>query len=173
AIEAIVGEAPTFSDRLLELAKWMAGYYCCPLETVLRSILPQVIRRAEIGWKNQLFVQPMSKVDKEEIVTLRRRAPRQAELPESAKPKSIFREFGRHWSAVEAPSCSCLKFRSPRKRWNDSRVASPRCPMSWRFCTATCRKASATTNGTSFIPAVPALLLVRGARYLRRSKISD
>src|SRR5438105_1217437 len=83
AIEAIVGEAPTFSDRLLELAKWMAGYYCCPLESVLRSILPQVIRRAEIGWKKQLFVQPTGKVDQEKIDTLRRRAPRQAELLEA------------------------------------------------------------------------------------------
>src|SRR6202035_2713516 len=82
AIEAIVGEAPTLSDRLLELAKWMAGYYCCPLETVIRSILPQVIRRAEIGWKKQLFVQPASKIDQEEIDNLRRRAPRQAELLE-------------------------------------------------------------------------------------------
>src|SRR6184192_2935002 len=82
-IEALVGEAPAISASLLELAKWMSAYYCCPLETVLRSILPQVIRRAEIGWKKQLFVQPMSKVDQEEIDTLRRRAPRQAELLEA------------------------------------------------------------------------------------------
>ena len=83
AIEAIIGEAPTFSDRLLELAKWMSGYYCCPLESVIRSILPQVIRRAEMGWKKQLFVQPLGKIDQEKIDNLRRRAPRQAELLEA------------------------------------------------------------------------------------------
>ena len=36
----------------------MSAYYCCPIETVMRSLLPQVIRRAEVGWKKQLFVQP-------------------------------------------------------------------------------------------------------------------
>ncbi len=88
-IEAVVGEAPVISEPLLELAKWMSAYYCCPLETVMRSLLPQVIRRAEIGWKKQLFVQPSHKIDKsepdwqKEIEKLRKRAPRQAELLEA------------------------------------------------------------------------------------------
>ncbi len=80
-IEALVGEGPVISERLLELAKWMSAYYCCPLETVMRSLLPQVIRRAEIGWKKQLVVHP-SNIDRGEIDKLRRRAPRQAELLE-------------------------------------------------------------------------------------------
>ena len=82
-IEAIVGEAPIMSEPLVELARWMSTYYCCPIETVMRSLLPQVIRRAEIGWKKQLFVQPARKIDNEEIEQLRRRAPRQAELLEA------------------------------------------------------------------------------------------
>ena len=79
-IEAIVGEAPVLSKELLELARWMSAYYCCPIETVMRSLLPQVIRRAEIGWKKQLFVQPAGKIHHDELEKLRRRAPRQAEL---------------------------------------------------------------------------------------------
>src|SRR5213080_4816437 len=79
-IEAIVGEAPVLSEQLLELARWIGTYYCCPVETVMRSMLPQVIRRAEIGWKKQFFVHPGRKVDREEVEKLRRRAPRQAEL---------------------------------------------------------------------------------------------
>src|SRR5256885_715348 len=79
-IEAIIGEAPVLSEQLLELARWIGTYYCCPVETVMRSMLPQVIRRAEIGWKKQFFVQPGRKVDREEVEKLRRRAPRQAEL---------------------------------------------------------------------------------------------
>jgi len=78
-IEALVGDSPVISERLLELAKWMSAYYCCPLETVMRSLLPQVIRRAQISWKRQLVVHP-SKIDSGEIDKLRRRAPRQAEL---------------------------------------------------------------------------------------------
>src|SRR5207248_1860157 len=45
-----------------------------------RSMLPQVIRRAEVGWKKQLFVRPGRKTDNDELEKLRRRAPRQAEL---------------------------------------------------------------------------------------------
>jgi len=82
-IEAVVGDAPVLSEPLLELAKWMSAYYCCPLETVMRSLLPQVIRRAEIGWKKQLFVQPGRKIDNGEFEKLRKRAPRQAELLEA------------------------------------------------------------------------------------------
>ena len=82
-IEAIVGEGAVLSEPLLELAKWMSAYYCCPLETVMRSLLPQVIRKAEIGWKKQLFVQPARKIDNEEFENLRKRAPRQAELLEA------------------------------------------------------------------------------------------
>src|SRR5438477_1373421 len=82
-IEALVGEAPAISASLLELAKWMNSYYCCPLETVMRSLLPQVIRRAEVGWKKQLFVQPLTKIETDQIDNLRKRAPRQAELLEA------------------------------------------------------------------------------------------
>src|SRR6266404_6237532 len=82
-IEAVVGDTPVLSEELLELGNWMSTYYCCPIETVMRSLLPQVIRRAEIGWKKQLFVQPARKIDNEEIEQLRRRAPRQAELLEA------------------------------------------------------------------------------------------
>ena len=82
-VEAIVGDAPTLSEELLELARWISAYYCCPIEAVMRSLLPQVIRRAEVGWKKQLFVQPARRIDNEEVEKLRRRAPRQAELLET------------------------------------------------------------------------------------------
>jgi len=79
-IEAVVGEAPTLSEPLLELGRWISAYYSCPIETVMRSLLPQVIRRAEVGWKKQLFVQPRRQIDNEELEKLRKRAPRQTEL---------------------------------------------------------------------------------------------
>src|SRR5947199_3484124 len=82
-IEAVVGEAPILSEQLLELGRWIGAYYCCPIETVMRSLLPQVIRRAEVGWKKQLFVQPGRKTDNEALEKLQKRAPRQAELLEA------------------------------------------------------------------------------------------
>jgi primosomal protein N' (replication factor Y) (superfamily II helicase) len=82
-IESVIGESPVMSEQLLELARWIGTYYCCPIETVMRSVLPQVIRRAEVSWKKQLFVQPGRKTDQGEFEKLRRRAPRQAELLEA------------------------------------------------------------------------------------------
>src|SRR6058998_2664357 len=82
-IESVVGQTPMLSEQLLELAKWIGAYYCCPIETVMRSMLPQVIRRAEVGWKKQLFVQPGCKIDNDQLEKLRKRAPRQAELLEA------------------------------------------------------------------------------------------
>ena len=78
-----MGEAPILSEQLLELGRWISAYYCCPIETVMRSLLPQVIRRAEVGWKKQLFVQPGRQIDNEELEKLRKRAPRQTELLEA------------------------------------------------------------------------------------------
>ena len=82
-IEALLGEKPVLSASLIELARWMATYYCCPIETVMRSLLPQVIRRAEVGWKKQLFVSLLRPPTAEELEKLRQRAPRQAELLEA------------------------------------------------------------------------------------------
>ena len=82
-IEALVGDRPALSEKLVELARWMSAYYCCPIETVMRSLLPQVIRRAEVGWKKQLIVSAAKEITSEDIEKLRRRAPRQAELLEA------------------------------------------------------------------------------------------
>ena len=84
-IEAIIGEGPILSEPLLELARWLANYYCCPIEAVMRSLLPQVIRRAEVGWKKQQFIEIVSTVTSEATEGLRRRAPRQAELLEELR----------------------------------------------------------------------------------------
>ncbi len=82
-IEALVGDKPVLSAKLIELARWMGAYYCCPIEAVMRSLLPQVIRKAEVTWKKQLFVSAAGEVPADEIDKLRRRAPRQAELLEA------------------------------------------------------------------------------------------
>src|SRR5436189_4707484 len=79
-IEALLGDRPALSEKLIELARWMSVYYCCPIEAVMRSLLPQVIRKAEVTWRTRLFVRAARKIEPEEIDKLRRRAPRQADL---------------------------------------------------------------------------------------------
>ncbi len=83
SIEELLGEKPVLSPNLIELGRWISNYYCCPIETVMRSLLPQVIRRAEMGWKKQLFVSLTHPISMDEIEQLRKRAPRQAELLET------------------------------------------------------------------------------------------
>ncbi len=82
-IADLLGERPVLSAHLIELARWMSTYYCCPIETVMRSLLPQVIRKAEVGWKKQLFVSLGRAPTDDEREKLRKRAPRQAELLEA------------------------------------------------------------------------------------------
>ena len=82
-IEAVLGDKPILNKPLLELARWMSAYYCCPIETVMRSLLPQVIRRGEVGWKKQLFVSRTREISFEDVEKLRKRAPKQAELLEA------------------------------------------------------------------------------------------
>src|SRR2546421_10927804 len=82
-LEALIGDGPILSTQLLELAKWMSAYYCCPVETVIRSLLPQVVRKAQVSWKKQLFVNPARPITADELEALRKRAPRQAELADA------------------------------------------------------------------------------------------
>ena len=79
-LQSLIGDKAIISPVLIELARWMADYYCCPVETAMRSVLPQVIRDAEVGDKKQLFARLVRPPTPEEIVALQKRAPRQAEV---------------------------------------------------------------------------------------------
>ncbi|HZJ16246.1 MAG TPA: primosomal protein N', partial [Chthoniobacteraceae bacterium] len=77
-ISEVVSAEPILSPLLIRLGAWMADYYCCPLEAAMRSVLPNVIRKAEVGHKRQLFARLAREVGTEEIEALRARAPLQA-----------------------------------------------------------------------------------------------
>ena len=79
-LDAVIGERPIISPVLIDLARWMADYYCCPVETAMRSVLPQVIRAAEIDHKKQLFARLLRAPTPEETAALEKRAPRQVEV---------------------------------------------------------------------------------------------
>ena len=48
------------TPRVLALARWIAGYYCCPVEVALKSVLPEAVRREEPGWRERLFVRVLA-----------------------------------------------------------------------------------------------------------------
>src|SRR6516225_8776185 len=68
----LISERPILSKSLLRLARWMADYYCCPVEVAIRSVLPQVIRKAELGFKKERVLTVSREIPKEELATLRR-----------------------------------------------------------------------------------------------------
>lgn len=81
-IAEIVSSDPILSPLLLRLGTWIADYYCCPLETAMRSVLPNVIRKAQIGHKTRLMARLTRILTGDELAILRKRAPLQASAVE-------------------------------------------------------------------------------------------
>ena len=92
-ISELVGDEPALNPGLIQLATWMADYYCCPLEAAMKTILPNVIRKAEIGHKVRLFAKLAREISDEEISELEKKAPKQSDvivvLREAAKPIAV------------------------------------------------------------------------------------
>lgn len=80
-IRSLVTKVPLLTDRLLELTRWMARYYVCPVELCVKTALPEVVRKGRISWKERAFARPgnLAAVDWNK---LRQRAPKQAQILE-------------------------------------------------------------------------------------------
>jgi len=52
----VIGRQALVTPKVLALARWIAGYYCCPIEIALKSVLPEAVRKEEEGWRERLFV---------------------------------------------------------------------------------------------------------------------
>ncbi len=52
----VIGRPALITPAVLRLARWIAEYYCCPVETALRSVLPEAVRKEEAGWRERLHV---------------------------------------------------------------------------------------------------------------------
>ncbi len=55
----VVGTQPLVTPHILKLARWIGGYYCCPVEMALKSVLPEVVRKEKEGWRERLFVRAL------------------------------------------------------------------------------------------------------------------
>ncbi|MFV1994397.1 MAG: primosomal protein N' [Verrucomicrobiales bacterium] len=78
-VESLIGTHPILTPQLLELARWISRYYAAPLETVLRSILPESVRAEDSGFKTRKVVVAVeNSPDDAQLAALERRAPRQA-----------------------------------------------------------------------------------------------
>jgi primosomal protein N' (replication factor Y) len=58
-LSAVVGVSGMLTPRVLDLARWMAGYYCCAVEVALKSVLPESVRKEDAKWRERLQVYVM------------------------------------------------------------------------------------------------------------------
>ena len=79
-ILGLISESPILNKSLLALARWMAEYYCCPVESAIRSLLPEVIRKAKLGFKRERIVSLSREISETELQSLEGKAPRQAQV---------------------------------------------------------------------------------------------
>src|SRR5262245_20102818 len=52
----VVGQKSLVTPQVLQLARWISQYYCCPMEIALKSVLPEAVRKEEAGWRERLVV---------------------------------------------------------------------------------------------------------------------
>jgi primosomal protein N' (replication factor Y) (superfamily II helicase) len=69
-IARLLGSQAPITPNVLKLARWIADYYCSRLDSVLKTVLPEAVRREQKGWRELLFVRkqpwhgPMPKLSK-------------------------------------------------------------------------------------------------------------
>jgi primosomal protein N' (replication factor Y) len=106
AVLSVEGEHPFLTAPLLKLIRWLADYYCAPLEAAIRSALPAPVRAAGARAKEQLFVEcssatppsPGSAVDGKATKAL---TARQSEL------LVLIRQVGGGWASTICRELKC------------------------------------------------------------------
>jgi primosomal protein N' (replication factor Y) (superfamily II helicase) len=79
-IESVVEPEAATSPALMKLGRWMADYYCAPLASVMRSILPPTIRGEKIAGKKIRMAGLSKKLSVEEIDHFIKKAPKRGAL---------------------------------------------------------------------------------------------
>ena len=79
SVSAVVYPFPALTPDLLDLARWMAGYYAAPLDAVIEAMIPAAVRRGS-RIKEQRLISVAAKLSREDTAALARKAPAQARL---------------------------------------------------------------------------------------------
>ncbi len=72
-VSSIVGVSGMLTPRVLDLARWMAEYYCCAVEVALKSVLPDSVRKEDAKWRERLYVQALPVVGEIPKLTARQK----------------------------------------------------------------------------------------------------
>lgn len=76
-LESLVDPEPLITPALLKAGAWIADYYGCGIETVIRSLLPEAVRSEENSAKTRRVAVLESPPEPEVLARLAKRAPRQ------------------------------------------------------------------------------------------------
>ncbi len=79
-VTGLVGGETTLSPEMLKLGGWMASYYCAPMASVMRTMLPPMLRGEKIPSKVVRMVRPGKIPSNVELEALAKRAPKQQAL---------------------------------------------------------------------------------------------
>lgn len=64
-IVKVIGTPSLVTPQVLNLARWIGDYYCCPPEIALKSVLPEAVRKEDAAWRERLFVRVTPRVGPE------------------------------------------------------------------------------------------------------------
>ncbi len=79
-IAALNDPEPLVTPALLEIGRWIADYYGCRMETVMRALLPEAVRTEDHGAKTRRLATLAADPPADELARLATRAPRQHAL---------------------------------------------------------------------------------------------
>ncbi len=76
-LHSLTDPEPLITPKLLELAHWIANYYGCSIESVIRVLLPEAVRTEENAAKTRKVVFLHQPPPEDELAQLAKRAPKQ------------------------------------------------------------------------------------------------
>lgn len=79
AVAQVVHPFPALTEELLQLARWMAGYYACPLDTIIETMIPVAVRSGAMV-KQEKLLSVAQLLGPDELAVMEKRAPQQARL---------------------------------------------------------------------------------------------
>ena len=79
SVAQVVYPFPALTPDLLELARWMAGYYACGLDSIIETMIPGAVRNGA-GLKREKLLAIARPLTAGELAALEKRAPQQARL---------------------------------------------------------------------------------------------
>jgi primosomal protein N' (replication factor Y) len=92
----LLSERVMIPPNLMEFGKWVSDYYCAPMESVMRAMLPEAVREEKHAEKRRMFARLLKTPDAAEMAALLKKAPKQAEalealiLAKEAQPAALF-----------------------------------------------------------------------------------